>query len=41
MNIDMDMLTPILIALIGAGGLWQPTFSESQAGARGTDARPI
>lgn len=23
MNIDMDMLTPILIALIGAGGLWQ------------------
>lgn len=23
MSIDMDMLTPILIALIGAGGLWQ------------------
>lgn len=23
MNIDMDMLTPVVIALIGAGGLWQ------------------
>lgn len=23
MNISMDMLTPIIIALIGAGGLWQ------------------
>lgn len=23
MNIDMDMLTPIIVALVGAGGLWQ------------------
>lgn len=23
MNIDMDMLTPLLVALIGATGLWQ------------------
>ena len=23
MNIDMDTLTPIIVALVGAGGLWQ------------------
>lgn len=23
MNIDMDMLTPIIVALVSAGGLWQ------------------
>ena len=32
MNIDMDMLTPILIALIGAGGLWQLLSLKAKQG---------
>lgn len=30
MNLDMEMLTPIVIALIGAGGLWQWLSARSQ-----------
>ena len=32
MNIDMAMLTPILIALIGAGGLWQLLSLKAKQG---------
>lgn len=30
MNIDMDMVTPLLVALIGAGGLWQWLSAKSK-----------
>lgn len=30
MNIDMDMLTPIIVALVGAGGLWQFLAARSK-----------
>jgi len=32
MNIDMNMLTPIVIALIGAGGLWQLLSLKAKQG---------
>lgn len=32
MNIDMNMLTPILIALIGAGGMWQLLSLKAKQG---------
>tara|TARA_B110000858_G_C17625030_1_gene390823 strand:- start:273 stop:572 length:300 start_codon:yes stop_codon:yes gene_type:complete len=32
MNIDMNMLTPVLIALIGAGGLWQLLSLKAKQG---------
>lgn len=30
MNLDMDMLTPIIVALVGAGGLWQWLSTKSK-----------
>jgi len=30
MNMDMDMLTPIIVALVGAGGLWQFLAARSK-----------
>jgi peptidoglycan hydrolase CwlO-like protein len=30
MNVDMDMLTPIIVALVGAGGLWQFLATRSK-----------
>mgnify|MGYP003643698164 CR=1 FL=1 len=32
MNIDMAMLTPLIIALIGAGGLWQLLSLKAKQG---------
>jgi peptidoglycan hydrolase CwlO-like protein len=32
MNVDMNMLTPIIIALIGAGGLWQLLSLKAKQG---------
>jgi len=32
MNIDMAMLTPIIIALVGAGGLWQLLSLKAKQG---------
>lgn len=32
MNIDINMLTPVLIALIGAGGLWQLLSLKAKQG---------
>jgi peptidoglycan hydrolase CwlO-like protein len=30
MNIDLNMLTPIIVALVGAGGLWQFLATRSK-----------
>jgi len=30
MNLDMEMLTPVIVALVGAGGLWQWLSTKSK-----------